>query len=145
MINYQIFTDGSCRGNKNGGVGIVWLKNGKKVLEYSKGYKNTTNNQMELLAIGKALASIKKPIDSLEIVSDSEYALGCIFNLKWNPKKNVELINRIRQQVITTQQLVIDPITYTHTRGHQKDDSLYTEINNLCDKLAQNASKMILE
>jgi ribonuclease HI len=145
MTNYQIFTDGSCRGNKNGGVGIVWLKNGEKVFEYSKGYKNTTNNQMELLAIGKALASIKKPIDSLEIVSDSEYALGCIFNLKWNPKKNVELINRIRQQVITTQQLVIDPITYTHTRGHQKDDSLYTEINNLCDKLAQNASKMILE
>jgi ribonuclease HI len=145
MINYQIFTDGSCRGNKNGGVGIVWLKNGEKVFEYSKGYKNTTNNQMELLAIGKALASIKKPIDSLEIVSDSEYALGCIFNLKWNPKKNVELINRIRQQVITTQQLVKDPITYTHTRGHQKDDSLYTEINNLCDKLAQNASKMILE
>ena len=36
MSNYCIFTDGSCRANKNGGIGIVWLKNGKKVLEYSK-------------------------------------------------------------------------------------------------------------
>ena len=55
MSNYQIYTDGSCRANGNGGLGVVWLKNGKKVFEYSKGYKNVTNNIMELLAIGKAL------------------------------------------------------------------------------------------
>ena len=71
MINYQIYTDGSCRSNGNGGIGIVWLKNGEKVFEYSNRYENTTNNQMELLAIGLALKSIKKPIDSLTIVSDS--------------------------------------------------------------------------
>ena len=34
MINYCIFTDGSCRANGNGGLGIVWLKNGKKVFEF---------------------------------------------------------------------------------------------------------------
>ena len=68
MISYQIYTDGSCRANGNGGIGVVWLKNGEKVFEYSKGVKNTTNNQMELLAIGIALRSIKKPIDSLEII-----------------------------------------------------------------------------
>ena len=44
MISYQIYTDGSCRANGNGGIGIVWLKNGEKVFEYSKGYKNVTNN-----------------------------------------------------------------------------------------------------
>lgn len=87
MIDYQIYTDGSCRANGNGGLGVVWLKDGKKVFEYSKGFKNTTNNQMELLAIGIALRSIKKPINSLEIISDSEYALGCIFNLEWKPKR----------------------------------------------------------
>ena len=74
MNNYVIFTDGSCRANKNGGIGIVWLKNGKKVLEYSKAFKNVTNNIMELFAIFIGLRAIKKPIDSLEIVSDSEYA-----------------------------------------------------------------------
>ena len=71
MVNYQIYTDGSCRANKNGGIGVVWLRNGEKVYEYSKGYKNVTNNIMELLAIYVALASIKKEIDSLEIVSDN--------------------------------------------------------------------------
>ena len=139
MNNYQIFTDGSCRANKNGGIGIVWLKNGKKVFQYSKGFKNVTNNIMELLAIGVALRSIKKPIDSLEIISDSEYALGCIFNEKWNPKKNKELISKIKKQLVETQKLVKKPIEYKHTYGHSSD-----EINNLCDKLAQFESKNII-
>lgn len=144
MTNYCIYTDGSCRGNKNGGLGVVWLKDGKKVFEYSKGFKNTTNNKMELLAIGIALRSIKKPIDSLEIVSDSEYALGCIFNLEWKPKKNVELINKIRKQVVKTQQLVKEPIKYRHIYGHQKIGGVDMVWNNYVDKLAANESNMIL-
>jgi len=144
MINYQIYTDGSCRGNKNGGIGIVWIKNGEKVFEYSKGYKNTTNNQMELLAIGYALLSIKKPIDSLEIVSDSEYALGCIFNEKWNPKKNIELIAKIKKQLIRAQSLVKEPIKYRHIDGHQKGDSDDIKWNNYVDKLCSNESSSIL-
>jgi ribonuclease HI len=144
MNDWKIFTDGSCRKNKNGGIGIVWIKNGEKVFEYSKGFKDVTNNRMELLAIGYALLSIKKPIDSLEIVSDSEYALGCIFNLSWNPKKNVELIARIKKQLIKTQSLVKNPITYRHIDGHQKGDGDDIKWNNRVDYLAQNESKMIL-
>ena len=144
MIEYKIFTDGSCRANKNGGIGIIWLKNGNKVHEYSKGYKDTTNNRMELVAIGLALKSISKPIDSLTIVSDSEYALGCIFNESWNPKKNVELIAKIKKQLKETQKLVKNPIKYEHTDGHQTDDSEFTYWNNMCDKLAQKESKMML-
>ena len=144
MINYQIFTDGSCRANGNGGIGVVWLKNGEKIFEYSKGYKNVTNNIMELKAIGIALTSIKKPIDSLEIVSDSEYALGCIFNEKWNPKKNVDLINSIKKQLKKTQSLVKESIKYRHIDGHQKGDNDDVKFNNLADKLATNESSMIL-
>ena len=144
MINYQIYTDGSCRSNGNGGIGIVWLKNGEKVFEYSKGYKEVTNNIMELMAIGVALRSIKKPIDSLTIVSDSEYALGCIFNEKWNPKKNVELISKIKKEVERVEKLIGKEINVEHTYGHQNDDSEYTKWNNYCDKLAQKESKMIL-
>jgi ribonuclease HI len=143
MTNYQIFVDGSCRGNKNGGIGIVWIKNGEKVYEYSKGFKDVTNNRMELLAIGYALLSIKKPIDSLEIVSDSEYALGCIFNEKWNPKKNVELIARIKKQLIKTQSLVKEPIKYRHVYGHQKEGGSDMVWNNKADSLAQFASQNI--
>ena len=144
MINYCIYTDGSCRANGNGGIGIVWLKNGKKVYDYSKGFKNTTNNQMELIAIYVALKSIKKPVDSLTIVSDSEYALGCVFNDKWNPKKNVELISKIKTEVKRVEELIKSKINIEHTYGHQKDDSDYTKWNNYVDKLAQNESKMIL-
>lgn len=139
MTNYKIYTDGSCRANGNGGIGVVWLKNDEKVYEYSKGYKNVTNNIMELTAIYIALHSIKKEIDSLEIISDSEYALGCIFNEKWNPKKNKELIAKIKSQLVETQKLVKSPIKCIHTYGHADD-----KWNNLCDKLATNESSMVI-
>lgn len=144
MNNYVVFTDGSCRSNKNGGIGIVWLKNGKKVLEYSKAFKNVTNNIMELFAIFIGLRAIKKPIDSLEIVSDSEYALGCIFNESWNPKKNKKLIATIKKQLKETQKLVKEPISYRHIYGHQKEGNTDMVWNNYVDKLAANESSMIL-
>lgn len=144
MISYVVFTDGSCRANKNGGIGIVWLKNGKKVLEYSKAFKNVTNNIMELFAIFIGLRAIKKPIDSLEIVSDSEYALGCIFNENWNPKKNKKLIATIKKQLKETQKLVKEPISYRHIYGHQKEGNTDMVWNNYVDKLAANESSMIL-
>ena len=144
MTNYKIYTDGSCRANGNGGIGIVWLKNGEKIYEYSKGFKNVTNNKLELMAINIALCSIKKPIDSLEIVTDSEYCIGVLTNPTWKPKKNIELISVIKQQIEKTQKLVESPIKWTHTRGHQSDDSENTKWNLYVDKLAQNASNMIL-
>ena len=139
MINYQIYTDGSCRANGNGGIGIVWLKNNEKVLEYSKGFKEVTNNIMELKAIYFALCSIKQKIDSLEIITDSEYCIGVLTNPKWKPKKNVELISKIKQQIAETQKLVESTIKWTHTKGHS--DNIW---NNYVDKLATNESSMIL-
>ena len=144
MTNYCIYTDGSCRANGNGGLGVVWLKNGKKVFEFSKAFKNTTNNQMELMAIYIGIKAIVKPIDSLEIISDSEYALGSIFNDNWNPKKNKELIAKIKKQLRVTQKLVKNPIKYRHVYGHQKEGNEDMIWNNYVDKLAANESSMIL-
>lgn len=143
MINYCIYTDGSCRANGNGGIGIVWLKNGEKVYEYSKGFKNITNNIAELTAILYSLKSIRNNIDSLEIISDSEYSIGVITK-SWKPKKNIELIAKIKKQLVETQKLVKEPITFRHTRGHQKITSEDARWNNQCDWLAQNASIGIL-
>ena len=143
MINYCIYTDGSCRANGNGGIGIVWLKNGEKVYEYSKGFKNITNNIAELTAILYSLKSIRNNIDSLEIISDSEYSIGVITK-PWKPKKNIELIAKIKKQLVETQELVKEPITFRHTRGHQRIDSEDARWNNQCDWLAQNASIGIL-
>lgn len=135
MINYQIYTDGSCRANGNGGIGVVWIKNGEKVFEYSKKFENVTNNIMELTAIYAALKSIKREIDSLEIVSDSQYAIGCISNPSWNPKKNVELIKKIKNQLAETQKLVKSKIKFTHTYGHSTN-----KFNNRADMLATQIS-----
>lgn len=138
-----IFTDGSYRVSKSqGGIGLVWVRDGQVVMKYSKGYKNTTNNQMELLAIKAALYSIKKPIDEVTIITDSEYSLGCITNPKWNPKKNVELINSIKELLKEKQKLA--KIEFMHTRGHQTDDSEFTKFNNIADELAQSASDYLM-
>lgn len=142
MTNYQIFTDGSCRGNGHGGIGIVWLKNGEKVSQFSRGFEKVTNNKMELIAILYALMSIKNPIDFLEIVSDSEYSIG-VLTKPWNPKKNIKLIEAIKQAIVSKQQLIKNPIKWTHTKGHQSDDSENTKWNKLADKLATRASDFI--
>ena len=144
MKEYRIYTDGSCRANGNGGLGIVWLKDGKKVFEFSKSFKNTTNNQMELMAIYIGIKAIVKPLDSLEIISDSEYALGSIFNDNWKPKKNKELIAKIKKQLEVTQKLVKNPIKYRHVYGHQKEGNEDMIWNNYVDKLASESSVNIL-
>lgn len=138
-MEFKIYTDGSSRMSKNsGGIGIVWIKDDKVIQEYSKGFKNATNNQMELIAIYIALRSIKKPIDSLEILSDSEYSIG-VLTKPWKPKKNIELIAKIKKQIVETQKLVKEPIKWTHVDGH-KDN----EFNNRADFLATQASDMVL-
>ena len=52
MSNYKLITDGSYSSKLDqGGLGLVFLKDDKLILRYSKMYKHTTNNQMELGAI----------------------------------------------------------------------------------------------
>ena len=51
MIKYECYSDGAYSSTRNqGGIGVVFFRNGEKVFEYSKGFKNTTNNQMEIMA-----------------------------------------------------------------------------------------------
>ena len=68
----KIYTDGSCIGNPgNGGWAAIIINNGKKTqIKGSK--KNTTNNQMELLAPIKALKKISKG-SKVQIFTDSKY------------------------------------------------------------------------
>lgn len=136
-MKYTIYTDGSCRANGAGGIGIVVVKDNKVVCTYSKRFEKVTNNIMELKAIKAALLCIKKPIKELTIISDSQYSLGVLTNPSWNPKKNIELIQSIKKQIKNTQELVENPIEWKHVRGHQSD-----EFNNLADRLATNASSL---
>ena len=143
MNNWTIFTDGSCRGNKNGGIGVVWLNDGKLIQEYSKGFKNTTNNKMELTAIKVALYSIKGEINSLKIISDSEYSIGVITKPQ-KKKKNIELINSIKSLLQEKQKLVKSKIEFIHVKGHSKESNENSMWNNKADNLATTASNQIL-
>ena len=83
----KIYTDGSCIGNPgNGGWAAIIFNDGKKT-EIKGGEKNTTNNQMELLAPIKALKVIPKG-SKVEIFTDSKYVKSGITEWIHNWKKN---------------------------------------------------------
>ena len=68
----EIYTDGACAvKSKIGGIGVYIPSTGERL---SEGFKDTTNNRMELTAILKALQAIKEPSD-IVIYSDSKYCI----------------------------------------------------------------------
>ena len=83
----KIYTDGSCLGNPgNGGWAAIIIDDNKKIqIKGSK--KDTTNNQMELLATIKALKKIPKG-SSVQIFTDSKYVKSGITEWIHNWKKN---------------------------------------------------------
>lgn len=135
----QIYTDGAYKSSiDQGGIGIVWIKDDKVFKKYSKGFKHTTNNKMELIAMLCAFKSIKTSIDEVEFISDSQYVLGCLTK-GWKKKKNIELWNILDKEYERVKSLVKN-IKFTHVRGHQDCFG-----NNLADELASNASLELLE
>ena len=86
----RIYTDGAAQGNPGpGGYGVV-LKYKDHVKELSQGFRRTTNNRMELLAVIKGLEAIKKEGIPVSIHSDSEYVVKAVKEgWLWNwEKKN---------------------------------------------------------
>ena len=150
MINktkVTLYTDGACSGNPGvGGYGAILVHvdaNGvKHEKEFSQGYKMTTNNQMELLAVIVGLEALKKPCD-VTVYSDSKYVVDA-FNNKWidgwiakgwktagkSPVKNVELWKRLLE---AKKQHDVEFIWVKGHAGH--------EYNERCDRLAVEAYK----
>lgn len=100
----HIYTDGACSGNPGkGGYGIVMEWVGKPYQkEFSEGYKKTTNNRMELLAVIVALENLKSDKLNITVFSDSKYVVDAI-EKKWvfgwekkgfKNKKNIDLWKR---------------------------------------------------
>lgn len=93
-----IYTDGAAKGNPGpGGYGVVLMTpDGKHRKELSAGFRLTTNNRMELLAVIVALEALKKPGETAKIYSDSKYVVdavekGWLFN--WEKKGFVKKAN----------------------------------------------------
>jgi ribonuclease HI len=140
MPEIHIYTDGSALGNPGpGGYGIIieWVGNGY-IKEFSRGFKYTTNNRMELWAVVDALEKLKKkPMDVL-VISDSKYVIEAI-DKKWvfgwqkknfKGKKNPDLWKRF---------LKIYPqhnVQFQWVKGHNDHPQ-----NERCDQLAVTAAK----
>ena len=90
MNAVTIYTDGASRGNPGpGGYGII-LKYGHRRKEISQGYRNTTNNRMELLAVIAALEALKSDAYSIVIHSDSRYVIDAVVKgWLWNWEKKL--------------------------------------------------------
>tara|TARA_B100001765_G_scaffold150655_1_gene96714 strand:- start:52 stop:477 length:426 start_codon:yes stop_codon:yes gene_type:complete len=138
----KIYTDGSCLGNPgSGGWAAIILINGKKItIKGSK--KNTTNNQMELLAPLKALKKIPFG-EKVEIFTDSKYLkLGITeWILKWKNNgwktsnkskvKNLELWKELHKLVENYQ------IKWSWVKAHSGN-----KINEEVDVIARNAANL---
>src|SRR5688572_10324976 len=73
-----IYTDGAARGNPGrGGYGIV-MKWGEIQKEFAQGFRLTTNNRMELMAVVVALQQLKKEGLNITIYSDSSYIVDSV-------------------------------------------------------------------
>ncbi len=83
----KLFSDGAARGNPEGpgGYGAILqyvdTKGQLHEREYSAGYKKTTNNRMELMAVIIGLEALTKPCE-VEVISDSKYVTDA-FNQHW--------------------------------------------------------------
>lgn len=139
MSKIEVFTDGAFSSSRNtGGLGVVFVIDNKKAYEFSKMIPNTTNNKCELLAVIYALNAISRNIDSLTIYSDSQYVIGCATK-GWQRKKNVELW-KLYDKVWNKAKQFCSNIEFCWVKGHTSNSDFFSEMNNLADKLAVEAS-----
>ncbi len=132
-----IYTDGSSKGNPGPGGCAAIIKCGNSYKEISKGFRVTTNNRMELLAIIFALEYISLIfyVKDISVFSDSKYVVNSIqkgWLDKWikNDFKNIknkDLWIKIYKFIKTYM------INFYWIKGHS--DNIY---NNRCDFLAKN-------
>lgn len=134
----DIFTDGASSGNPGpGGYGVI-LRSGQHYKELSAGFRKTTNNRMELLAVITALEALKSPNQNVTIYSDSKYVIDAI-EKRWvngwvakgfAGKKNKDLWMRYLNIA------KIHKVKFVWVRGHNGHPE-----NERCDQLAVAAGK----
>ncbi|MCC7050345.1 MAG: ribonuclease HI [Bacteroidia bacterium] len=139
MADIVIYTDGAARGNPGpGGYGAV-LISGNHRKEISEGFKYTTNNRMELLAVIKSLEIIKNSGANVTIYSDSKYVVDAI-EKKWIIGWQKKGFNKVKNPDLWKRFLIAykkHNVTFIWVKGHAGN----TE-NERCDFLAVEASFM---
>jgi len=137
LTKVTLYTDGASSGNPGpGGYGVV-LISGKHRKEISKGFKLTTNNRMELLAVIIGLEALNKECD-VTVFSDSKYVVDAVekkwvfgwekkgFKDKKNPDLWIRFLDIYRKH----------KVNFVWIKGHNNNPE-----NEVCDKLAVEASQ----
>lgn len=134
----QMYTDGAARGNPGrGGYGVL-LMSGNHRKELSQGYRKTTNNRMELMAVIAGLEALKKEGMNITVYTDSQYVAKAIqegWLKKWiatnfkGGKKNKDLWMQYHE---LSQK---HHVKFTWVKGHADNP-----LNNRCDELATAAA-----
>lgn len=169
IIKIQIFTDGASfnNGYKNPdkpqhatGANIITL-NEKVIKKIGYDYGDNTISYAELTSVLRALKYAKRKIKLMkesygnkydfhvEIISDSAYVVRSFneYSLKWvkngyrNSSGDDVSYKDIWKEIIPYKNNSLFNLTMTHTRGHQKDSSFLTEMNNLADEVATSYMK----
>ena len=141
-MNITVYTDGACSGNPGAGGWGVFIILEQETKKLHGGVLNTTNNQMELTAVIKALSYIDDnyttPIDAISIYTDSQYVKNGITTwIKtwekngWKNSANKPVKNK--QLWLMLQKLTNDKnILWNWVKGHNGN-----EYNELVDSLAR--------
>ncbi len=138
-MNQQItmYTDGASRGNPGpGGYGVV-LMTGSLKKELAQGYRRTTNNRMELMAVIAGLVAMKRSGLNITVYSDSQYVVKAVkegwlnnwIKTGFKGKKNKDLWMRYQELAANHN------IQFVWVKGHAAN--IY---NNCCDELATAAA-----
>ncbi len=140
MKTITIYTDGACSGNPGaGGYGVVMLY-GSARKELSGGYRKTTNNRMEVLAVIKGLEALKEPC-TIKLYSDSKYVVDAIekgWAKKWRSqgwmRNNKEKASNVDLWEHLLALLEIHKVSFIWVKGHAENPE-----NERCDQLARAA------
>ncbi len=137
----EMFTDGACSGNPGpGGWGTI-LRYGGHTLELSGGYRLTTNNRMEILAVISGLERLKEPCRVL-IYSDSKYVVdavnqGWVYGWKkngWRKSNKEKALNPDLWQRLLDE-MKRHEVEFFWVKGHDGHPE-----NERCDQLATGAA-----
>ena len=136
----HVYTDGSSRGNPGpGGYGIVMEQKGSNYFkEFSEGFRKTTNNRMELLAVVEALKKIKKDNQKIIVYTDSKYVVNSVekkFVFAWQ-KNNFKKKKNIDLWLEFLKEYKKHSVKLKWIKGHNDHPQ-----NERCDSLAVEASK----
>lgn len=136
----HIYTDGAAKGNPGpGGYGVLLeLAGSSYKKEYYEGFRRTTNNRMELLAVIVGLEKLKKPNTQVLVVSDSKYVVDAVekgWVFSWEKKyfagkKNSDLWMRFLKIYRKHH------VKFQWIKGHNNHPQ-----NERCDQLAVMASQ----